>query len=111
MSEYVSIKKTVLQKLEESLPELAERFDVAVIGIFGSVSRGEDTKDSDVDILYAFKNGGLPLRDFFAFRDYLTELFGRQVDLVPIKWIEPGIQPFIEQDMILYSPQQVSAEA
>ena len=44
MSEYVSIKKTVLQKLEESLPELAERFDVAVIGIFGSVSRGEDTK-------------------------------------------------------------------
>ena len=111
MSEYVSIKEIVLQRLEASLPELAERFDVEIIGIFGSVSRGEDTIDSDVDVLYAFRNGGLPLRDFFAFRNYLSELFGRPVDLVPIKWMEPNIQPYIERDMILYSPQQVSADA
>ncbi|WP_425438229.1 nucleotidyltransferase domain-containing protein [Methanocorpusculum vombati] len=34
------------------------------IGIFGSVSRGEDTPESDVDVLYAFRFGGLPLRSF-----------------------------------------------
>ena len=77
MSEYVSIKKTVLQKLEESLPELAERFDVEVIGIFGSVSRGEDTKDSDVDVLYAFKNGGLPLRVLYSATTWQNSLDGR----------------------------------
>ena len=111
MSEYVSIKETVLQKLEENLLELADRFDVEIIGIFGSVSRGEDTSESDVDVLYAFKNGGLPLRDFFAFKDFLEELFGRPVDLVPIKWMEPNIQPYIEQDMIIYSPGESSTYA
>ena len=44
-------------RLEEVLPLLRERFGVARIGIFGSVARGEDRPESDVDILVEFAPG------------------------------------------------------
>ena len=75
MSQYTSIKEDVINKLKEHLLELQELFGIKNIGIFGSVSRGDDTPESDVDILYIFqKNRGnllitlvsyfLPLIDF-----------------------------------------------
>ncbi|MCZ0861362.1 nucleotidyltransferase domain-containing protein [Methanocorpusculum sp. MG] len=102
MSEYVSTKEEVLRKFDAHLPQIRERFGVETLGIFDSVSQGEDTPESDVDVLYAFRSGGLPLREFFAFKRYLEELFGRTVDLVPIKWMDPLLRPYIEQDMILF---------
>ncbi len=43
--------KTRLEKLE---PTLKERFQVETIGVFGSYTRGEQNKKSDVDILVEF---------------------------------------------------------
>ena len=57
MPEYVSIRDDVVKKLEEHLPEIRERFGIETLGLFGSVSRGEDTAESDIDILYRFKPG------------------------------------------------------
>ena len=102
MQEYQSIKEDVLKKLADNLSEIENLFEIETIGVFGSVSRGEDTPESDVDILYRFKNGSLPLRDFIAFKDYLEELFGREVDLVSLDFVEPMIQSYVAQDMILY---------
>lgn len=105
MTEYTSIKADILKKLQENLPEIRERFEIETIGIFGSIAREEDTPDSDVDILYVFRNGSLPLRDFFAFKTYLEDLFCREVDLVSVKWMAPAIRPYVEQDMILFSSE------
>ena len=102
MTEYRSIKSDVLSKLETHLSELQERFDIEVIGVFGSVSRGEDTPESDVDILYRFKNGSVPLKTYAAFLEYLEELFQRPVEIISLDFIEPGIKPSVESDMILY---------
>lgn len=60
MPEYTSIKEDVLKKLEANLPEMRERFGIETIGIFGSVSRGEDTPRSDIDSLYKFSNNTSP---------------------------------------------------
>lgn len=102
MTEYRSIKSDVLSKLEMHLSELQERFDIEVIGLFGSVSRGEDTPDSDVDILYRFKNGSVPLKTYAAFHEYLEELFQRPVEIISLDFIELGIKSSVESDMILY---------
>ncbi|HJJ38798.1 MAG TPA: nucleotidyltransferase domain-containing protein [Methanocorpusculum sp.] len=102
MAGYQSIKSDVLGKLEMHLSELQERFDIEVIGVFGSVSRGEDTSESDVDILYRYKNGSVPLRTYVAFHEYLEELFQRPVEIISLDFIEPGMRPSIETDMILY---------
>jgi len=101
MSEYVSIKDEVLQKLETNLPEIRERFGIETLGIFGSVSRGEDTPDSDVDVIYDFADGRGNMSSFTDFTDYIENLLGRDSDFVSLKWAKPSFRTFIEKDMIL----------
>ena len=78
---YVSIRDDVLRKLERELPYLQDEFDIETIGIFGSVSRGEDTPDSDIDVLYTFKHGAIGIRKYLDLVDFLEKLFERKVDL------------------------------
>ena len=109
MTEYLSIREETLRCLEENLSEIRMRFGIETIGIFGSVSRGEDTPESDVDVLYRFADDESVTTDMFlAFADYLETLFGRHVDLVSIDYIDPYIEPYIRKDAICY-PQEALA--
>ncbi len=60
-------------------------------GIFGSFARGEQKKNSDVDILIK-----LPLSygllEMASLRRELRELLKREVDLVEYGWIHPKIK-------------------
>jgi uncharacterized protein len=59
---------------------IAARFHVKDIGIFGSFARGEETEESDVDILVEFS---APVGwEFIDLKEYLQEILGRPVDLV-----------------------------
>ena len=109
MPPYSSIKQDVLAKLEKHLPEIQERFGIETIGIFGSVSRGEDTPDSDIDILYTFQPGKATLANLTGLHDHLEQLFNRKIDLVSRKWISPILRPTIEQDAIICSTKAESA--
>jgi uncharacterized protein len=62
---------------------LLEEFSVKSISIFGSVARGEDRPDSDIDILVEFDPDARI--GFFAFarlQRRLSDILGRPVDLV-----------------------------
>ena len=85
-AEYVSIRESVLGKLERNLPEIQRRFGVDTLGIFGSVSRGEDTAESDVDVLYRFDEEHGRLSDIVGLHDYLVQLFGREVNSETRLW-------------------------
>ena len=100
MSEYVSIKAEVLQKLKDRMPEIRERFGIETLGIFGSVARGEDTKDSDIDILYTFSPGYSTLSNLVQLGDYLEDLFRKKVDLVGRDWISPYLREMILSEEI-----------
>ncbi|MDO5844463.1 MAG: nucleotidyltransferase domain-containing protein [Methanocorpusculum sp.] len=107
MSEtYVSIKDDVLKKLETNLPTILESFGVDTIGIFGSVSRGEDSPSSDVDVLYHFLDGRGGMYDLVGLHDYLVSLFDREVDLVSIEFISPLIINYIKSDALLFGAAQ-----
>ena len=103
MTSYVSIKEDVLAKLKENLPEIRERFFVDTIGIFGSVSRGEDTLESDVDVLYRFRKGRGGMHDMAGLYEYLKELFGREVDVISFDYISPLIEEKVRADSIIIS--------
>ena len=109
MPEYRSIKEDVLTKLATHLPELRDRFGIETIGIFGSVSRGEDTPDSDIDILYKFSTQTIRLRQLMGCKEYLAELLGRNIDMIGINWIDPANRPAIENDMILLTTEPAVA--
>ena len=69
--------------------------------LFGSYSRGEQTKDSDVDILVLLdKSHPIGLK-FFGMWNDLEELLGRKVDLVSEGTLLPFAQKSAEKDKIL----------
>ena len=69
--------------------------------LFGSFSRGEETQDSDVDILVALdKSKPIGLK-FFGMLNDLEELLGRKVDLVSEGTLLPFAKDSVEHDKIL----------
>ena len=69
--------------------------------LFGSYSRGEQTKDSDVDILVLLdKSRPIGLK-FFGMWNDLEELLGQKVDLVSDGTLLPFAQQSAEKDKIL----------
>lgn len=66
----------------ERLREVCERYGIASLEVFGSVARGEDRGDSDIDLLYVLKPGVRLGFRLFDLEDELANLFGRSVDLV-----------------------------
>ena len=69
--------------------------------LFGSYSRGEQTKDSDVDIIVLLdKSRPIGLK-FFGMWNDLEELLGRKVDLVSEGTLLPFAQQSADKDKIL----------
>ena len=67
----------------------------------GSFSRGEETQDSDVDIIVALdKSKPIGLK-FFGMWSDLEELLGRKVDLVSDGTLLPFAKESAERDKIL----------
>jgi len=76
--------------LSEYRMELAEKYQVREIGVFGSIVHNQQEKGSDIDLLVDFKE----TVDFFEFlelEEYLSELLGAEVDLVMKTALKPKI--------------------
>jgi predicted nucleotidyltransferase len=62
-------------------PQIEEQYPIRLIGVFGSVARGEERPDSDVDILIE-AGPGLSLFKLGAATTALERALGRPVDLI-----------------------------
>lgn len=82
----------------DRLREIGERYGVARLEVFGSVGRGDDRGDSDLDLLYELKPETRLGFAFFKLEDELTELFGRTVDLVARDAVNERIRSQILHD-------------
>lgn len=60
--------------------DLAQKYKVLRIFVFGSCARKEETSDSDIDFLMDFKQGA-SMMDLIHFQDELERIFGRRVDI------------------------------
>ena len=70
--------------------------------LFGSFSRGEETENSDVDILVDFdKDARIGLFKYAGIHGDLKELLGREVDLVQNGALKAFAVESAEQDKIL----------
>lgn len=61
---------------------LAEKYGVAVVGVFGSYVRGEQREKSDIDLLVDILRP-ISLLELVGAEIYLSEILGLRVDLVP----------------------------
>jgi hypothetical protein len=70
----------VKDRLRAELPTLRERYAVERLGICGSFVRGDQTGESDVDLLVTFTETPT-LYEFVNLKRHLEEVLGRDVDL------------------------------
>ncbi|HJJ36271.1 MAG TPA: nucleotidyltransferase domain-containing protein [Methanocorpusculum sp.] len=82
----MTIRQEVIERLTAEYPYLAKEFGIRELHLFGSVSRGEDTSDSDIDLLYSFEPAFETYHNLFRLHEHLTSLFGRKIDLVSLEW-------------------------
>lgn len=61
---------------------LAEKYGVAVVGVFGSYVRGEQKRQSDIDLLVDILHP-ISLLELVGAEIHLSEVLGLKVDLVP----------------------------
>ena len=92
-------KQHVLNILASSKPELATRFGVTELALFGSTARGTATTNSDVDVLVAFDGPATSSR-YFGVQFYLEDRLGCPVDLVTSKALRAELRPYIEQERV-----------
>lgn len=71
----------LLERHRQDIREIVARHHGRAIYVFGSVARGEDRADSDVDFLVDFAEGS-SLFDLMRIGDELEALLGRPVDVV-----------------------------
>ena len=77
-----------------------KKYGVKRIGLFGSYARGEDTLESDVDILVEFEKGEKNYNNFMEVYFFLKDLTGKEVDLLTPESISPYIKPYILKEVV-----------
>jgi hypothetical protein len=77
----------------------AAAHDVTNLRVFGSVARGEDRADSDVDLL-ADLPPGMGLLGLGRVQADLEAILGTKVDLVPANDLKPAVRARAERDLV-----------
>ena len=76
--------------LQDRKGTLKDEFGVIEIGLFGSYTKGNQKKDSDVDILVEFEKT-IDLFTYVHLKNHLSDLLGVKVDLVAKKALKPKL--------------------
>jgi hypothetical protein len=95
MSDLDKIKKI----LKQNKQDLRRDFKVKVLGIFGSYVRGEQKKNSDVDILIDFSQTP-GLFDYMKVENRLSDILHKKVDLVMKGALKPSIEKNIMREVV-----------
>ena len=86
-----------LQHHRDALQGIAARHGASNLRLFGSVARGEERPDSDVDLLIDLAEDR-GFGDYLALAEELETLLHRKVDLVLARSLSPHFRPYIEAD-------------
>lgn len=74
------------------------------ISVFGSFARGEDTAESDIDLLVELKAPEKRPRlglGWFGLEEELGCILGKDVELIAEGSLSPYLRPYAEKDMVL----------
>ena len=88
-----------VRRRRHDLVAAAAAHGVRNLRVFGSVARGEDRPDSDVDLL-ADLPPGLSLFGLGRVEADLEAILGSRVDLIPAADLKPGVRPRVERDLV-----------
>ncbi|CAM4168116.1 nucleotidyltransferase domain-containing protein [Janibacter anophelis] len=89
----------LLAAASPALTTLAELHGYRDLAVFGSVARHEARPDSDIDLLVR-PPAGTSTFDFIRFKHLLETVLGRDIDLVELGGLTPGMDDDIRRDAV-----------
>ena len=90
----------IMTDLRSLKPHLQQRYRLRSISVFGSYARGEQTEDSDLDLLVELGDG-LTLIDFVRLQQEIGDALGVHVDLAEKEALKPRIAPYILKEALM----------
>lgn len=91
---------STIQNNKEAILKLADKHGASNVRVFGSVARGDDRLDSDVDFLVSLPSGYDLFLQRMPLADQLASLLGRSVDLIPEHELNPHLRDSILSEAI-----------
>jgi predicted nucleotidyltransferase len=92
-------KETIIEYLSSQKPDLERKFGVTNIGLFGSYARGQQRKDSDIDIVVELEKPDLLI--LVGIKQQIEEDLNMKVDIVRNRErMNRTLKKRIEQDAI-----------
>ena len=89
-----------IEKIKSKITKVLKKNKVTKAGIFGSYSRGEQNKNSDIDIVVEINDNNMSLLGFIRLSRLLKGLLKIKVDLVEYSAIKPRIKERILKEEI-----------
>ena len=89
-----------LRQDREAIITIATRYHAENVRLFGSVARGDDRSDSDIDFLVDFQPGST-LFDHVALIEELTSKLDRKVDVVSSRALNKHLSKRVLQEAVI----------
>lgn len=90
----------ILDYLRKNKVRFFQKYQLTQIGIFGSIARGEQTENSDIDIIIEFEPNTSDLYSLkLNLRNEIQSKFNRPVDICRLKYIKPIFRSQIESEI------------
>mgnify|MGYP001609799467 FL=1 len=90
---------------KEKLLTACRKYGIVFMGVFGSYARGQQTPQSDLDLLVKFSNGK-SLLEMVKIEREMSQSLGIKVDLLTEKAISPYLRERITNGLqVLYDKQ------
>lgn len=83
----------------EAILRLAAKHGATQVRLIGSVARGDDRPDSDIDFLMTWAED-TSLLDQAALTIAMEDLLGRKVEIASDGWLKPSIRESVYRDAI-----------
>ncbi|MCP2263201.1 hypothetical protein APR03_000524 [Promicromonospora thailandica] len=93
--DHVPLLTLLLREQRDEVIEIAARHGARNVRVFGSVARGEDTEESDVDLLVDL-DPGVGMFALGALEAELEEVLGREVDVVIARALRENVAATVE---------------
>ncbi|MEK6873255.1 MAG: nucleotidyltransferase family protein [Nanoarchaeota archaeon] len=89
-----------IEKIKMKIIPVLKEYKVTRAGIFGSYARGEQKKNSDVDILVEINDDNMSLLGFIRLKNILERALKKKIDLVEYSLIRKELREIILNDEI-----------
>jgi hypothetical protein len=89
-----------LHAKRDAIESARREFGARRIRVFGSVARGEERLDSDIDFLVDFPRGYDLFRQRLPLTERLAEITGRRLDVIPEHELNPHLREAILKEAV-----------